>query len=238
MKTGRSSKNTGAVPDTSWKSLYGAGAVSALLYIVLIFVPIVLVFTVPQPPGSGGAAVLRYIASHKLVYMVELVCFVGLSVPAIVVFVALSAALKDLNKGIVAIGGLMGVASEIIALALGSSPPSLHGGLVYLSHQFITAAVVAQRAALASAAEGFIAAANAVTPAGILTAAGILILSLVMRKGVFHKAVAYFGIVTGVFGIVSEALRPMMGIAYTLYGILLMAWFIPVGWKLLSLGRR
>ncbi len=42
--------------------------------------------------------------------------------PAIVVFLALSAALKDLNKHWVAIGAVVAIGSEIIALALGSSP--------------------------------------------------------------------------------------------------------------------
>lgn len=79
----------------SWRPLYAAGSASAVLYIVMIIVPLALVFTPPQPAISGGAVVLQYIASNKAIYLVELVCFVGLSIPALVVFLALSVSLKE-----------------------------------------------------------------------------------------------------------------------------------------------
>jgi hypothetical protein len=237
MKISGSLREVGNRPDPSWRLLFTIGSASALLDIVMIVIPLALVFTSPQPPSSGGAAVLQYIASHRAIYLVELVCFVGLSVPALVVFLALSVSLKDLNKSLAAIGALIGIVSEVLALALNSSPPSLNGDLVYLSAQYAAAATDAQRLAVSTAAEGFIAGANAVASAGILTALGILILSLVMLKGVFHKGVAYLGIATGVVGMVFEALRPMIGFAYSIYGLLLPAWFIAVGWKLYQLSR-
>ena len=125
--------------------MYKAGGWSALLYVLLVLVPVVLVFAAPLPP-TEGAALLEYIAAHKVVYLVELVCFVGLAVPALVVFTAVAVALKDVNKSIAAIGGLFGIASEVIALALGSSPQSLHGGLVVLSNAYQDAGGDAERA--------------------------------------------------------------------------------------------
>jgi hypothetical protein len=98
-----------------------------LLFVLLVMVPVALVFLAPLPP-TEGAPLLEYIAEHKAVYLAQLVCFVGLAVPAMIVFVAVAVALKDVNKSVAVIGGLFGVASEIIALALGSSPQSLHGG--------------------------------------------------------------------------------------------------------------
>ncbi|CAN5297880.1 hypothetical protein BH11ACT1_BH11ACT1_03100 [soil metagenome] len=74
--------------------------------------------------------------------------------------------------------------------------------------------------------------------AGILTAAAILVLSLIMRRGYFGRAVRILGIVTGAAGIVAEALRPMIGSAYAIYGLLLPTWFALVGWKLLRLNHR
>ena len=224
-------------PDRSWRPLYLAGAVAALLYVVLVVVPVTLVFAAPVPP-SEGHAVLEYIATHKVVYLTELICFVGLGVPALVLFTAAAVALKDVDKTMALIGGLFGVASEIIALSLGSSPQSLHGGLVVLSDAYRASATDAQRASLASAADALIAATNAVSWAGILTAAAILILSLVMRKTSFGKAVGIIGVVTGVAGILSEAFRPMIGPTYMIYGLLLPTWFALVGWKLLRLDRR
>ena len=72
--------------------------------------------------------------------------------------------------------------------------------------------------------------------AGILFEIGILIISLIMLKGVFHKGVAYLGIVTGALGIISEALRPILGVGYIVFFVLEVIWLIAVGWELYRLG--
>ncbi len=226
-----------ARPDMSWGPLYRAGGVAALLYVVLVLIPIALIFIAPVPPDEGRA-LLEYVAAHKVVYLTQLVCFVGLSVPALVVFTAVAVALKGLNKTVAAIGGLFGIVSEVIALATGSSPQSLHGGLVVLSNSYVVADTDAERARLVSAADALIATTNAVGWGGVLAAAAILILSVIMRSGVFGKAVGNLGVATGAVGIVSELLQPVLGFAYLLYGLLLPAWFAVVGWKLLRLDRR
>lgn len=240
MKRTRSQPSPGSSSvgvDGSWRRLYLAGSIAALLYVVLVLVPVVLVFVAPVPP-TEGRAVLEYIAVHKALYLAELVCFVGLAVPALVVFGALAVALWPIDKSIAVLGGLFGIASEVIALALGSSPQSLHGGLVVLSNAYVQAATETRRAELVSAADALIAATNAVSWAGILTAAGILVLSLLMRRGGFGTGVVVLGLVAGALGIVSETLRPLIGPAYLLYGLLLPTWFALVGWELLRLARR
>lgn len=224
-------------PDPTWVTLYRVGGWSALVFVLLVLVPVVLVVVAPLPP-TRGAALLEYVAAHRGVYMTELVSFVGLAVPALVVFTAVAVALKDVDKGVAAIGGLFGVASEVVALALGSSPQSLHGGLVVLGNAYADAGGDAERAVLAGAAEALIAATNAVSWAGILTAAAILVLSSLMRAAPFFgPAVGILGMVAGAVGIVSEALRPVIGAGYTLYGLLLPIWFALVGVKLLRLDR-
>ncbi|HAE84434.1 MAG TPA: hypothetical protein DCK85_13680 [Ktedonobacter sp.] len=236
MSVGRSSGEAVAGPDPSWRGLYRAGAISAVLYVVLNMGALVLFIITPPVPSSGGAATLQYIASNKSAYLLELVLFVAASVFAMVVFLALYMALKHLNKSFAAIAALVAIAYGVIALALNSSPPSLNGGLVYLSDQYATATTAAQHIAFATAAEGLIAVTNAVNSAGILFEVGILIISLVMLKGVFHKGVAYLGIVTGALGIVSEALRPILGFGYVVFFVLEVIWLIAVGWKLYRLG--
>lgn len=220
---------------SSWRPLYRAGAWSALVYVVLVLVPVVLVLAAPTPPTSG-AAVLEYVDAHRLVYLVELVCFVGLSVPALVVFCALGVGLAHADRSRALIGALLGVVSEAVALALGSSPQSLHGGIVVLSTVY-RGAGSAERTQLAAAADALIAATNAVSWAGILTAAAILLLSVVLRRAPAPTWVAVLGIVTGAVGIVSEALRPLIGPAYLLYGLLLPLWFALVGWQLRGFAR-
>lgn len=202
-----------------------------------MLVPVVLVLVAPALP-TEGRAVLEYIAAHKAVYLVQLVCFVGLAVPALVVFSALTAALWRVDRSVAVLGGLFGIASEVIALALGSSPQSLHGGLVVLSNAYVEAGTDARRAELVSAADALVAATNAVSWAGVLTAAGILVLSSLARHGGFGTAVAVLGLAAGALGIVSEVLRTLIGPAYALYGLLLPTWFALVGWRLLRLAHR
>ncbi|QGF22566.1 hypothetical protein [Raineyella fluvialis] len=219
-------------PDLSWQPLYRWGGVSAWVYVALVLIPVTLVFVAPLPPAEGRA-VLDYIAAHRVVYLVELVCFVGLSIPALVVFAALAVSLARPARGLAAIGGLFGISSEIIALAVGSSPESLHGGLVLLSDAYTSATSEAERLTLVGAADALVAIANAMPWAGVLTAAGILVLSLAMWRGDSRRGLAVLGIVAGVLGMVSEVLRPVIGVAYLLYGLLLPVWFGWVGVVLL-----
>lgn len=237
MNTLQERRSAGAAevaPDPSWKDLYRAGGISALLFVVPILVAIVLIVIAPPPLSADGATTLRYIASQKILYTIEQVLWVAPCVFAAIVFLALFPALKHLNKSYAALGALIGFASWVVGLAI----PTTGGGapvLVYLSDQYMTAATAAQHTAFATAAEVFIAGNNITYAIGILAPVGMLIISLVMLKGVFPRGVAYLGIVTGALGIVSEALRPLIGPGYIVYGLLLPAWFLVVGWKLYRL---
>jgi hypothetical protein len=221
--------------DPSWAGLYLAGSVSAVLFVVLNVAAIVILATIPPAPSSGGAATLQWIASHKTAYTLELILFVAPSALAMVVFLALYVTLRHLNKSLTAIAALIAIASEVTALAVNSSPQSLNAALILLSDQYTAATGDAQRLAFASAAESLIATTNAVNPAGIMLEVGILIMSVVMMRGVFPKSVAYLGVVTGVVGIFSEALRPIIGFAYIVFFVLEVIWLIAVGWRLYRL---
>ena len=235
MSVERSSGEAVAAPDPSWRGLYRAGGISGVLFIVLTIVSIVLVFTKPLQPSSGGAATLQNIASNRSLYILKQVLWLAPSAFAMVVFLALYRALKHLDKSSAALGALLGIASEVLTLAY---PTTGEGApvLVYLSDQYMAATTDTQRAAFATAAEGFIAQNNIPSAPGILTAIGILVISLVMLRGIFHKGVAYLGIATGAIGIISESFRPLLGPGYIGYGLLLPIWFLAVGWKLYRLG--
>jgi hypothetical protein len=234
----RASGEAVAGPDTSWRGLYRAGGVSAVLFVVLTIVSFVLAFITPQPQSSGGSlmlpggvATLQYIASNRSVFILDQILFIGPVALTMVVFLALYVALKHLSKSYAAIGAVVGIAGVILSLV----PFSLVGGLVYLSDQYVAATTIAQRAVFTTAAESLISQNNIVSAGGILFAVGILVISLAMLKGVFHKGIAYVGIVTGVVGIICEALRPIIGPGYSIY-LILLVWLIVVGWKLYRLG--
>jgi hypothetical protein len=200
----------------------------------------VLAAATPQPPSAGGAgtlqggaATLQYIADHKALYVLTMVLFLGPTLFTVIVFPALYLALKHVNKSYAAVGALLGLVADVSFLI----PFGLVFGLVPLSDDYAAATTAAQRAAVATTADGVIAQVNAVSVGGIVFALGVLMLSLVMLRGVFRKGVAYLGVATGVVGIVCESLRPILGAWYGTYGILLI-WFLAVGWTLFRLSGK
>ncbi|MEV6306931.1 hypothetical protein AB0M02_46565 [Actinoplanes sp. NPDC051861] len=69
---------------------------------------------------------------------------------------------------------------------------------------------------------------------GVLQTLGILLISLLMA----HRGLGRLGVVTGAIGMVSELLRPVLGWAYAVYGLLLFAWLIWVAAALWRQARR
>lgn len=65
---------------SSWQPRFWVGGVSGLVFVGLALVPMVLLFVAPVPPADA-AELLGYVAEHRAAYLIELVCFVGLSVP-------------------------------------------------------------------------------------------------------------------------------------------------------------
>ncbi len=234
MSAGRASGSVVAGTDQAWRRLYRVGGVCGLLAFAIFMVAVVLVFTTPPLPLNGGADVLEYVAANRTMYMVKQVLWLAPGFLAMLVFLALYVALRDLDRSVAAIGGVVGVAGWALSFAW---PTTGDGGpaLVYLSDQYM-AAGEAQRASFVAAAEAFIALNNLPSALGVLQTAGVLILSIVMLRGVFPRSVAYLGIATGALGVVSEALRPVMGMGYALYGVLIVVWFGVIGWRLYRLG--
>lgn len=219
-----------------WAPLYKVGAIAAFIYVAMMLVPLALMIAAPLPPMEGGAAILEYVNAHRAVYLAELVCFVGLCVPAMAMFLSLGIALRDASPSFALLGSVLGIGSEIAAFALGSSPPSLSWALAELAARYATA-VGPARDAIAAAAEALAASANAVSPIGVLTAMAILIVSALFAKGSMGRATGILGIVTGSLGMVLEAFRPYVGAVYGLYGILLPAWSLAVGFGLARRAR-
>ncbi len=220
--------------EKDWLPLYRLGAIAAFIYLAMMLLPLGLMIAAPLPPMEGGAAILEHINAHRAAYLAELACFVGLCVPAIVVFLALGIALRGASPSLALLGTILGISSEVAAFALGSSPPSLSWPLAEMAPRYAMA-VGPARDALVAGAEALAAGANAVNLVGVLTALAILILSLAFIKGGLGRTAAIIGIITGAAGIFLEALRPLVGAAYSLYGILLLAWSIVVG---LALARK
>ena len=161
MSGGRSSGEAVAGPDPSWRGLYKVGGISGVLVGILFIINVVLLFTTPQAPSSGGAATLQYIASNRSIYIIEQVVGLTPIFLEIVALLALYMAINNLNKSNAAIGSVLAIVSQAIVLAY-----MTFGGLVYLSDKYMAATTDAQRTAFATAAEWPIAETNAVSAAG------------------------------------------------------------------------
>ncbi|WP_185747087.1 DUF4386 family protein [Humibacillus xanthopallidus] len=222
--------------DPQWRELYRIGGVCAWLFVALIVVAIVIVATTPMPPSNGGAATLDFIAAHRMTYIVEQQLWLVPGVFAMVTYLALYPALKDVNRSLASLGSALGGVAWALTLAL---PTTTTGApaLVYLSDQYAAATDAAARAGLAAAAEALVAQNRTTVAIGPLTTVAMLVVSVVMIGGVFPRAVAYLGIVTGLLGIAAEVLRMVVEGFYGIYGVLLPIWMAAVGWQLYRLGR-
>jgi hypothetical protein len=228
-----------AAPDPRWATLYRVGGVCALAYLVVsIAVPgtltIVNDYDLTEGRFLSGAELLELISNHKTWWTVVQGTVLEGSILAIVTFLALFAALKQLEPGWAAIGATAAVVSMILYMAY--YPVLL--GTVWLSDQWVGAPPQRQ-AELATAAEALIAQNSAFNPVyEPLTATGILVLSLVMLRGVFSRWLAYLGVATFAAAMTAVILYPVLGLGYFWWWAFYVAWFGAVGWQLLRLPTR
>ncbi|MFE6508765.1 hypothetical protein ACFVDI_03240 [Nocardioides sp. NPDC057767] len=219
--------------DLGWQRLHRAGAVSAGLAVVLYVAALVIFAVVAPPPTSGGAAMLEYVDAHRTVYIVRQVLWLAPSLLLMVVFLALAVALRHLDKSFAAIAGMISVASWAVSSAW---PTTGDGSLamVLLSDEYAAATTSAAQAPFVAGAEVLIALNDVPAVIGVLQTLGLLLISLLMLKAESWRGLAWLGVSTGVVGVLSEVLRPVLGWAYALYGVLLFVWLI---WTAIALWR-
>lgn len=227
-------------PDPAWGSLYLAGAVSAGLAVIFYAAALVIVAVTSTPPTSGGASMLEYVDAHRNVYIVRQLLWLAPSLFLMVLVLALAMALRHQGKTFAVIGGVIGVASWAVSFAW---PTTGDGSLamVVLSDKYADAATMADRAPFVASAEVLIALNDVPAVIGVLQTLGILLISLLMLRGTFSRGLAWLGTATGAIGVVSEVLRPVLGWAYAVYGLLLFVWLIWVAgalWRHGSAARQ
>ncbi len=224
-------------PDPSWGPLYRAGAVSAGIAVILYLAALVIFAVTTAPPTSGGARMLEYVDAHRTIYIVRQLLWLVPSLFLMVVFLALAVAVRHVGRGFAAIAGLIAVASWAVSFAW---PTTGDGSLamVLLSDKYAAATTPAERAPFVAGAEVLIALNDVPAVIGVLQTLGILLISVLMLRGTFPKGIAWLGVATGAIGVVSEVLRPVLGWAYALYGVLLFVWLIWIAFTLWRLGAE
>jgi hypothetical protein len=225
--------------DPSWRPLYRSGAIAAGLTVILYLVALLMFVVTPMPPPAmaGGAATLDYVAGERAIYIIRQLLWLTPSLLLMIVVLALAVALYPLGKSAATIAGVIAISSWAVSFAW---PTTGEGSLamVVLSDRYLTATSDAERAVFVAGAEVLLALNDAQVVIGVLQTLGVLLLSALMLRGVFPLGLARFGMVTGGIGIISEALRPLLGWAYAIYGLLLFAWLIGVAVALWRLGAE
>ncbi len=204
---------------------------------ILYSVALVLVAASPSPPESGGAAALEFVDAHRTVYLVRQLLWIAPSLLLMVVFLALAMALRHHGPGRAALAGTIAVSSWAVSLAW---PTTGDGSLamVVLSDRYADATTAAERASFVAGAELLSALNDVPAVIGVVQTLGVLLISLLMLSGTFGRGLAWLGVVTGATGIASELLRPVLGVAYAVYGLLLFVWLAWVAVALWRLARR
>lgn len=187
---------------SAWSSLNRAGAICAALTLLMYAAALSLYGVAVTQTAANGRGILDFIIDNRSVYMLKQVLWVMPSAFLIVTFLALTVALFPLDRSNDLIAGVIGILSWAGTFAW---PATGDGSLALVMLAFN----------------------DVPAPLGVLQTVGVLLISLVMLRDVFSKGVARLGVVTGAIGIPSEALRPWVGWAYAVYGILIFVW---LGW--------
>jgi hypothetical protein len=108
MNTARSQSAGIAGPDPSWHLLYRIGGVSAWIFVAMVVAGIVIAVAAPPPPTAGGTATLSYLGAHRTLYIIYQQLWLVPGVFAMVTYLALYPALKNLDKSLAVLGAVVG----------------------------------------------------------------------------------------------------------------------------------
>ena len=228
--------------DSQGQWIYHVGGLSGIVLGIgyLLTFPVVIVYAGGFPP-PGAEAKLVFFAEHASDWWAATALMVFTDLLYVPVFLALYQALKGINKYMM----VLAFACEGLFVALDLAITwTAYSSLTALGGVYAAATSDAQRASIVAAA-GY---PSAITDSPLLgiyivfiPAAGFLLASLVMRKGIFNKALAYMGVVAGACGILAGIGPLFVSDLETFQYInasLAMIWFFFVGLKLYKLGQQ
>lgn len=227
-------------PDGKW--IYRVGGLSGIVLGIGYFltIPVMILYAGGFPP-PGTEARLSFFAEHAAGWWAATALMIFTDLLYLPVFLALYQALKGIHKYMMLLA--FACAGLFVALDLAVTWTA-YSSLITMGSSYAAATSDAQRAIIVAAA-GY---PSAITDspllgiyANLFPALGLLFAGLVMRKGIFNKALAYLGVVAGVSGILAGVGPIFVGaldIAQYINASLAMIWFLVVGWKLYRLGRQ
>jgi hypothetical protein len=226
-------------PDGKW--IYRVGGLSGLMLGAgyLLTFPVIAYAGGFPPPGTEAR--LAFMAEHAAGWWAVAALMIFTDLLYVPVFLALYQALKGINKYMMLLA--LACAGLFVALDLAVTWTA-YSSLITLGGNYAAATSDAQRAVIVAAA-GYPSTINDSPLLGVyailIPATGLLLASLVMRKGIFNKVLAYLGMVAGICGILAGVGPIVVGaldIAQYINASLAMIWFLAVGWRLYRFDRQ
>lgn len=226
------------VAEGRW--MYRVAGISSVALAVGYFVAIPIYALVGDQPVAGVEAQLAYFADHAVGWWGIVVLMVATDLLYLPVYFGLYAALKPLDRGLVAMGVAF-AAILFVTLDLAVTWTS-YSTMVVVGTDYVAATSQAQQDALIAAAA--YPAAILRSPilgiyAIVLPALGALFVGIVMLKGVFTRLTAALAIGMGVVGILFIGSYFIEGLAALRYmtGLLAIPFYLLVGVRLYRIGR-
>jgi hypothetical protein len=220
-----------ADPDSRW--LYRVGGISALVLGAAYIAIIPLYAHVGAPPNSAEAW-FKYLPGKTTVWWAIL----GLSVLTDLLFVpvalSLYLALKRVHRSAMLVATAFIGLFVVLDLAVTWSS---YAALLTLGGRYAAAADDVQRAAYVAAANypsAVLTSHLEIVYAIVILSFAILIIGIVMWKGIFNRATAFLGLITGILGIASLTGVTALIIMNALFATL---WVLFVGFRLYRLGQ-
>lgn len=234
MTSGSNVTRQGIRASQGLDQLYRWGGAAAAVSVTLYIVALLMFVLMAETPTSSGQEMLAYIEAHRAGYVARQVLWAIPNGLLMVTFLALAVALFHVDRALAVVAGLLTVASWAIAVGWVTTGDGSFA-MVTLADRYADASSDAERVALAGGAEALMALNDAPAANGVLQTAGILLMGILLVKSSWSRGFAWLGVVTGALGIVSESLKPQLGVAYAMYGVLLFVW---MGWLAVKLWRQ
>lgn len=229
---------SGADPQGSWMFRVAGIAAVALAVGYLVSIPIYVI--VGDQPSAGIEAQLAYFANHASGWWSIVVLMVVTDLLHVPVYFGLFAALKHLNRWLVAMGVAF-TAFFFVILDLAVTWTG-YSTMIVVGSDYVEATSQAQQAALVAAAAypaAILQSPILGTYAIVIPSLGALFVGLVMLNGVFGRLTALLAIGMGVVGVLyigSFFIESLAALRY-LTGLLAAPFYLLAGVRMYRLGR-
>lgn len=231
--------------DTSWKSLYMVGGLTALITVAVGIIEIGITFL----PGGNlpTDTVIDWFTLFQTNWFLGLrnlgLLNIIITILGIPTFLALYGVHRRVNQAYAALAMIIYFIGAAIFLATNRAFPMFE-----LSSQYALATSGAQRAIYIAAGESMLSVGQSHTPGTFLgffftEVAGIAISLVMLKSKIFSKSIAYIGLVGFSFLLIFEIAASFMPVSINgamifamIGGILSMVWYILLARKLFQLG--